>query len=366
MSPPETATHTDSAIPMKPNADTGSVRLRPWRDATRLAFAPLLFHAVCLARDKGMILAVERAGREGTTAAEIAAQLGLSTYAATVLLDGGVAAGVFNEQQLRYRLTRTGWLIEHEPMTRANMDFSRDVCDRAMPHLGEALATGTPAGLKELVDAPTVYAGLLRLPQKALESWLGFDHYYSDLVFDPALEILKRYQPKKLLDVGGNTGKFALKAADVAAVTVLDHPAQIERAKENAAKAGKGSRVFGVAMDLLDHSRAYPGGFDAVWMSQFLCCFPLGDVEQLLARAKAALAPGGRVWINETFIDRQPNDVARDAVMATSLYFTAVANGTSCMYRQTDFEPIFRRVGLAVDSDHELPPYHTLLALKPV
>lgn len=362
----DTAPPKDSAVPMKANADTGSVRLRPWRDATRLAFAPLLFHTVCLARDKGVILAVEKAGREGTTAAEIAAQLGLSTYAATILMDGCAAAGVFNEHQSRYRLTRTGWLIEHEPMTRANMDFSRDVCDRAMAHLGEALDTSTPAGLKELVDAPTVYAGLLRLPQKALESWLAFDHYYSDLVFDPALEILKKHQPKKLLDVGGNTGKFAIKAAEVAHVTVLDHPAQIQRAKENAVKAGKGDRVEGVAGDLLDHSRPFPQGFDAVWMSQFLCCFSLSDVEQLLRRAKAALAPGGRVWINETFIDRQPNDVARDAVMATSIYFTAVANGTSCMYRQTDFEPLFRRVGLAIDGDFELPPYHTLLALKPV
>jgi ubiquinone/menaquinone biosynthesis C-methylase UbiE len=363
---PQTDTAPNEAIPMQANGDTGSLRLRPWRDATRLAFAPVLFHAVCLARDKGIIRAVEKAGREGTTAQALAQQLGLSVYAATVLLDGCAAAGVFNEHDARYRLTRTGWLIEHEPMTRANMDFSRDVCDRAMAHLDEAIATGQPSGLKELVDAPTVYEGLTRLPPKALESWLKFDHYYSDLVFDPALALVATKRPKRLLDVGGNTGKFALKAAKHSEVTILDHPGQIALALENAQKAGLEQRVSGSAMNLLDHSRAFPTGFDAVWMSQFLCCFGLADVEQLLRRARAALAPGGRIWVNETFIDRQPNDVARDAVMATSLYFTAVANGQSCMYRLTDFLPIFDRLGLRVAAEYELPPYHQLIELEAI
>ena len=72
------------------------------------------------------------------------------------------------------------------------------------------------------------------------------------------------------------------------------------------------------------------------------------------------------MWINETFIDRQPNDVARDAVMATSLYFTAVANGQSCMYRFTDFAPLFARVGLRLEQEISLGTYHTLLVLEPV
>jgi ubiquinone/menaquinone biosynthesis C-methylase UbiE len=359
---------TTSSEVSSQSSSTGSAtqRMRAWRDANRLAFAPLLFHSVCVARDKGVLREVERAGHRGLTAADCAATLKVTQYVATLLLDGCAASGAVNEQRGRYRITRLGWLVEHDPMTRANMDFSRDICDRAAVHLEAALDGGTPSGLHELVEAPTVYEGLTRLEPKALTSWLAFDHYYSDLVFAPALERVAQSKPRRLLDVGGNTGKFALLAAKHAQVTIVDHPQQIGLALENAKKAGLDARVDGVAMNLLDHARPLPQGYDVVWMSQFLCCFSLADVEHLLRRAKAALAPGGRVWINETFIDRQPNDVARDAVMATSLYFNVVANGQSCMYRFTDFAPLFERVGLQVEQQHALGTYHTLLSLEPV
>ena len=52
-------------------------------------------------------------------------------------------------------------------------------------------------------------------------------------------------------------------------------------------------------------------------MSQFLDCFGEADIAKLLERGRAALAPGGRLCILESFWDRQPNDVGELCVQGT-------------------------------------------------
>ena len=82
----------------------------------------------------------------------------------------------------------------------------------------------------------TFYEGLASLPPGARESWLTFDHYYSDQAFPAALPLVFADKPRRLLDVGGNTGKFAIQCAkhdpDVQ-VTIADLPQQLKLAREN-------------------------------------------------------------------------------------------------------------------------------------
>src|SRR5438132_1328518 len=88
------------------------------------------------------------------------------------------------------------------------------------------------------------------------------------------------YAARVLLEGGGNTGKWAqhcLQRDPDVEITVLDHPGQLARLEEHAAAAGVTSRLRTIAMDLLDHTRAFPTGFDVVWMSQFLDCFGEAD-----------------------------------------------------------------------------------------
>ena len=85
-------------------------------------------------------------------------------------------------------------------MTRANLDFTADVCYAAMMHLTEAIQEGTPAGLKELGDWPTIYEGLSRLPEKAKKSWFNFDHFYSDRSFPILLKKVFANKPKRIFD----------------------------------------------------------------------------------------------------------------------------------------------------------------------
>ena len=94
-------------------------------------------------------------------------------------------------------------------------------------YLEESLRTGKPAGLKVFGNWDTIYEGVTELPPAAQKSWFEFDHYYSDAAFPLAFPRVFAQPPKKLLDVGANTGKWALHCLqsdpDVD-ITALDHP----------------------------------------------------------------------------------------------------------------------------------------------
>ena len=83
-----------------------------------------------------------------------------------------------------------------------------------------------------------------------------------------------------------------------------------------------------------------------------------------MRRGRAALAPGGTLYVLETYWDRQPNDVAQASVIATSLYFACMANGKSRMYHSADLRRCLAEAGLEVVEDHQLV-YHTLFACRP-
>ncbi|HVO20454.1 MAG TPA: class I SAM-dependent methyltransferase [Anaeromyxobacter sp.] len=337
-------------------------------DAQRLAFGPLMFQAVRAARDMGVLGALDAAGQAGLLPGEVAERAGVSLYAARVLLEACLSAGVCEVEGWRFRLTRAGRLVLRDEMTRVNMDFVHHVCFRGAFELERSLREGRPAGLATLGPWSTVYEGLSRLDPEVQRAWFAFDHFYSDAVFAEALSVLLARRPTRVLDVGGNTGRFATACArrdPGVEVTILDHPGQLALAAREAEAAGVGPRVKGAPIELLDHRLPFPTGFDVVWMSQLLDCFPERDVVGLLRRGGAALKPGGRLYVSEPCWDRQPNEVGRYCLHATSLYFTAIANGTSRMYHSEDLAGCIAAAGMVLEEDRPLGSTHTLFVCRP-
>jgi len=316
-----------------------------------LAFAPAFFQAVIILRNKGVLDYLNN-NDDGKTEKEIADSCKLNDYSARILLEAGVETGVliYDADAKKYYISKTGFLLINDEVTRRNMNFINDVCYKGLFYLDESIETQKPAGLKVFGNWDTIYAGLSQLPEQVKKSWFEFDHYYSDTAFEEALEIIfAKKNCKKLLDVGGNTGRFALKVAEFsndAKITILDHEGQLKVAKENAKNAGYGDRIDGFAMNLLDHSVDFPKNFDAVWLSQFLDCFPPEDIIQLLRRGKNALAPNGLLYVMEPYVDNQKHPQAKLSLVGTSLYFTAMANGTSRMYHCSEMLNYAREAGL--------------------
>jgi ubiquinone/menaquinone biosynthesis C-methylase UbiE len=336
--------------------------------AQRIAFAPMVFQACRLLRDTGILELVQHSRSRGVTLNDVAGKISFPRYGIKVLLEAGLGTGLLCVNDGRYTATRLGYFILRDPMTRVNMDFVQHVCYRAFFDLDASLAEGRPAGLKSLGDYKTLYEGLASFPEAARESWLAFDHYYSDGAFPAALPLVFAQKPRRILDVGGNTGKWAVQCAkfdpDVR-ITIADLPQQIALARENVKADGLADRIEFFEIDMLDHARTLPAGHDVIWMSQFLDCFSEEEIVSILGRAAQAMTPETTLCILETFWDRQPNETAAFCLQQTSLYFACIANGNSQMYHSADLIRCVNESGLHVVEDRdEVGHYHTLFKCR--
>ena len=337
-------------------------------DAQKIALAPLMFQAARVLRDSGILETVKKFRKTGLTPEQIAEKTGVSLYGVKVLAEAGLAMDILKLEDEKYYLTKTGFFILNDRMTRVNMDFSHDVCYKGMFHLDDAIKNGKPAGLKEFGEWETIYQALSSLPPKVQDSWFAFDHFYSDDAFPAALPRVFGYKPKKLMDIGGNTGKWAFQCVQFdpdVTVTILDLPGQLAMAKKNIAEKGLEKRVLTHPINILDRTQPFPKGHDAIWMSQFLDCFSEDEIVSILKRAHDAMDSNTVLFIMETYWDRQAFDAARYCVIGTSLYFTAMANGNSKMYHSKDMMRCLREAGLTVEEDTDnIGISHTLFACR--
>ncbi len=336
-------------------------------EAQKIAWAPVIFQVTIVLRDLG-ILEYLLKNKTGASLTDMHNDLGVSRYGLQVLLEAGYTGGVVDQiDDETYSLTKTGYFILKDKMTRVNMDFTQDVCYKGLFHLKEAITEGTPAGLKELGNWENIYIGLKDLEKKVQDSWFEFDHYYSDDSLQEALKIFFESKPKRIVDVGGNTGKWSMACCKFdpnVAVTIVDLPGQVEMAKKNVKAAGLEDRISFQPMNMLSPDRAIPQA-DIIWMSQFLDCFSEDQIVGILQHAVKSMNDDTRLMIMETFWDNQQYPAAAHSLTATSVYFTVMANGDSKMYGRNVFLGLVERAGLVIEKEYnDVGISHTILRLK--
>lgn len=325
------------------------------RLAQEIAFGPIVFQVSRLMVKFGILQMLDD-HKDGLTMDEIAQKAGLSHYGAQVLLESSLTIGTILMKEDKFFLSKAGWFLLHDDMARVNMDFNHDVNYLGLFNLEEAILNGKPEGLKVFGTWPTVYEGLSQLPPQVQKSWFGFDHFYSDNSFKQALEIVFGKHPKTLLDVGGNTGRWAAQCVTYdknVEVTIMDLPQQLEMMREQTKNLEGANRIHGHGCNLLDKSVPFPKGFEAIWMSQFLDCFSEEEVTSILSRAAQSMESGSKLYIMETFWDRQRFETASYCLAQISIYFTAIANGNSKMYYSGDMARCVENAGLKIVQYHD-------------
>jgi len=322
-----------------------------------IAFGPVVFQVSRLMLKFGIL---DRLREGAMTLPQIAEAAGLSEYAAKVLMEASLSIGtvIIDPGKDEYHLTSIGWFLLTDKSVRANIDFNHDVNYEGFFRLEEALKEGRPAGLTHFGSWPTIYEGLSSLPPQVQASWFGFDHHYSDLSFAEALPIVFAGKPRRIMDVGGNTGRFSQQCVaydpDVE-MTIVDLPQQIGLMKEAVKEDPNAGRIHGYGTNLLDPSNEFPEAVhpDVIWMSQFLDCFSEPQILSILQRAARIMDGHTRLMIMETFWDRQKFETAAFCLTMTSLYFTVMANGNSKMYHSDDFIKLIKEAGLEVEAIHD-------------
>jgi SAM-dependent methyltransferase len=334
-------------------------------EAQKIAFGPVVFQCVRYAWKRGMLQALADAGEQGLEVAAMAGTGRWSSYALKLVLESCLSAGVVYQQGGRYVLDKTGFIILTDRITQINIDFNHDVCYEGMFKLEQSLDAEQPLGLAALGPWPTIYEGLSALPEPAKASWFAFDHYYSDTSFPEILPDVFATAPRRVMDVGANTGKFSCAAlaynADVE-LHLVDLPRQLAVADQSLSNAGVRERAQLHPVDMLDDSCPLPEAMDVIWMSQFLSCFSEPAIASILKRAAKALAPGGQLLIMDTFWDRQRYDIASYCLINTSPYFTALASGNSKVYESADYVQLAEAAGLSLLTTRDQIGYcHSLL-----
>lgn len=343
--------------------------LEALEEAHKIAFAPFVFQASVSLRKLGILEYIfDQRDTGGPTVKEIAETLSLSPYGVGVLLEIAETSNIVckNEKE-QYELTKVGYFLNYNTTTSVNLNFTHDVCYKGLFYLEDSIKTGKPEGLKELGQWPTIYEGLSQMKPTEQKAWFDFDHHYSDGIFEDALEKIFRKKPKKLLDIGGNTGKFSLKCCkfnEDVHVKIVDLPGQLKMAMANAESNGFKDRISGHPIDWLSENPQIPNDADTIWMCQFLDCFSEDEILKVLSTCAEAMDENAQLVIVETFTDRQNFKSSQFILEATSLYFTVLANGNSKMYPATVFIKLIEQAGLQIQEDIQLGEYHTMLVCK--
>lgn len=320
-------------------------------EAQKIAFAPIVFQVARTMREFGVLEALFNNDKSGLTIEELSQKTDISTYGITTLIETALSANIVRKNDGKYFITKIGYFLLKDKMTTINMDYNHYVNYLGLYNLDDSIKEGNPVGLKVFGEWETIYEGLSSLPEKVQKSWFDFDHYYSDTAFPEAVAILLKDKPNKILDIGGNTGKFsfftASRDSDVH-ITIMDLPQQVKLANENIKKEGLSDRIDTLPANILDANEKIPRGYDIIWMSQFLDCFSEENIATILKKAYEAMDENASLYIMEPLWDRQRFQTSAYCIINTSPYFTALANGYSKMYNSTDFVKYIERSGLKV------------------
>ena len=134
---------------------------------------------------------------------------------------------------------------------------------------------------------------------------------------------------KTLLDLGGGPGTYAmafLAKNPMLRATVCDREAALEVAKEIAGTHQARRRLSYLPLDF--SNEPIPGTYDVIWYSNVLHIYSPEENQAIFGRAWAALSPGGRFIIQDSFLhDREGLYPAEASLFAVSmLLFTEGGN----------------------------------------
>jgi 2-polyprenyl-3-methyl-5-hydroxy-6-metoxy-1,4-benzoquinol methylase len=213
-------------------------------------------------------------------------------------------------------------------------------------HLPTFLATGEPFGpfdgnLEERERSYVVAA-------EALERLFG----------PAAAELAVRLPgaPARILDVGAGSGVWSLSMAERcgAVVTTFDLPGVADLFLSRAAARGLGDRADALVGDF--NATELPAeAFDRVVLANVIHLEPPARARALIARAAAAVAPGGDLVVIEPIGRETP---ARERAAALYALHLAMRTREGWAHRQPEITEWLRDAGLAIEAPVELegPP----------
>jgi predicted O-methyltransferase YrrM len=272
----------------------------------------------------------------GASAAAVARRCGTDPRATALLLNALVTLG---------HLERPGESYQNTPLT--SRYLTADGRDDARAALRHNLSLWeTWSGLTDVVR--TGRAAPRRQMAEREDDWtvpfIAAMHRGAAVRAPAVVEALGAGKVRRMLDVGGGSGAYAIafaQANPALEAVVLDLPTVLPITESHIAEAGLAGRVTTRPGDL--RSDPLGAGYDLVFMSSICHMLSPDENRDLLSRGASALAPGGRVAVQDFILDPDRTGPRHAALFAINMLVGTEAGST---YTEAEYASWLEAAGL--------------------
>jgi (2Fe-2S) ferredoxin/SAM-dependent methyltransferase len=289
---------------------------------------------------------------DGASAAEVAARLNTGARATEMLINALVALELLVKQDHSFRNT---------PVAARYFSAASPDCAR-MALLHTANLWHTWSTLTEAVRKGTAVAREAGSGRDTgwVETFIAAMHRNATERAEPVVRAVGPVNGR-MLDVGGGSGAYSIafaRANPQLAVDLLDQPAVTPIAQSHIREAGVEDRVRVIDGDLRS---SLPGeGYDMVFLSAICHMLSPEENRDLLERCFDALAPGGRIVIQDFILEPDKTAPKSAALFALNM-LTGTAAGST--YSEPEYAEWLRSAGFRPAGHLRMPgPASLMLA----
>jgi predicted O-methyltransferase YrrM len=240
---------------------------------------------------------------------EAAAWLKADARAAGIFLNGLAALGLLVKEVDYFHNSKIAsrYLVQGKDDYRgAILKHLEDTWERGWNDLRHTILAGYPQG----VEPETWVDTRPRRDEEGVQAFIWGMHALARDLAPQVAPKLPLSGVRRLLDLGGGPATYAIAFAQAnpdLRATVFDLPGPSEIARENIAKHGLSSRIDVLAGNFLQDDISSPyekyEKYDFIWISQILHSHDQQQCRLIIRKAMAALVPGGRLAIQDFFLN---------------------------------------------------------------
>lgn len=188
-------------------------------------------------------------------------------------------------------------------------------------HLAWSLANNKPVDAMKGGGVESMFADAKK--NESIKAMQKFTHAMHGISVGPAMALAKAFdftKCKKMLDVGGGSGVYALQVAKEypqVEATVADLAPVCKVADEYILRYGLAGRVKTLVADFFKDD--LPKGYDAVFFSHIIHDYDEDKCVALLKKAYASLSDGGAVIISEWMLNDDKTGPVPSALMGLNM-----------------------------------------------
>lgn len=188
-------------------------------------------------------------------------------------------------------------------------------------HLTWALANNKPVDAMNGGGVESMFADATK--NESVEAMQKFTHAMHGISVGPAMALARAFdfaKCKKMLDVGGGSGVYALQVAKEypqVEATITDLAPVCKVADEYISRYGFAGRVRTLVVDFFNED--LPKGYDVVFFSHIIHDYDEDKCVALLKKAYASLSEGGSVILSEWMLNDAKTGPAPSALMGLNM-----------------------------------------------